>query len=175
MTYHEIITGGDGLNYHKATIKRLLDTKDPWDQVFKLDTKSPLSFAFTNRGISDASTSHAQVGDNGKSLGGTKKYWITADSVTGAIYTIKKSNLTKTTHGWVEYAAWGILIFLNFISGRYFKNKWMLMPIIHWITGAIIFGLSVFGFWLYYVRAGYRIYDNIHSVMGFILTIVVIV
>ena len=151
---------------------RKLNTGDQYDTEFKLNTKSPISFAYTMRGTGDFKMSHTAT-DGNTALGGVSRLWVTADEQSGAITMIYKSNPTKTAHGWVEYTAWGCLIFLNFISGRYFKNRWLIMPIIHWITGAIIFGLSIWGFWLYFERK-YAIYNDIHSIMGFVLTIIVI-
>lgn len=80
----------------------------------------------------------------------------------------------KILHGSFEFAAWGFLIILNFITGRYFKEGWKWAPFIHWVTGALIFILNVGGFLLMFLL--YQVLHNhLHGIIGTATTILVII
>ena len=57
----------------------------------------------------------------------------------------------KILHGSFEFAAWGFLIILNFITGRYFKESWKWAPFIHWVTGVLILVLNIGAFLLMFL------------------------
>lgn len=70
-------------------------------------------------------------------------------------------------HGWIMWAAWGILGFIQLASNRYMKMFWMVHMWIHIIVGSLIIlitiGVGIVGI---YVGGWELMSDSIHDIFG---------
>ena len=83
----------------------------------------------------------------------------------------ERENIVWLVHGWMMWAAWGLLGFTMIWSNRYLKHHWRFNMIIHSVCGTIIFIFNlVFGLSaIWYLR--WKINPSIHGVVGSFLCI----
>lgn len=78
-------------------------------------------------------------------------------------------------HGWLMWAAWGILGLLQFASMRYLKVFWRVNRIIHVISGFSILIITLVMGLLAMKRGNWEIEKLWHTVMGFAILLAVVI
>lgn len=72
-------------------------------------------------------------------------------------------------HGWLMWAAWGILGLIQLASNRYLKMFWRVNRAIHIFSGTSIFIITMTMGLLAMKRGDWKIEKMWHSIMGFII------
>jgi hypothetical protein len=70
-------------------------------------------------------------------------------------------------HGWLMWAAWGILGFIQIASNRYLKIFWKVNRLIHVFSGFSIFIITMVMGLLAIKRGNWEIEKGWHTLMGF--------
>eukprot|EP00347_Sterkiella_histriomuscorum_P024123 403332230 len=76
-------------------------------------------------------------------------------------------------HGWVMWAAWGILGLIQIISNRYLKVYWKANRIVHTLSGVSILILTLVMGLLAMQKGSWEISKLWHTLMGFIIMVAV--
>ena len=72
-------------------------------------------------------------------------------------------------HGWLMWAAWGVLGFIQVLSNRYLKVFWKFNRIVHIVSGTSIFIITMVMGLLAMKTSSWEIEKAWHTMMGFII------